>query len=365
MIIDAYPILTRRPDDVEALSLLLEEKQFRADEVLCILGKTEGNGGRNDFTRDLAMHALESLFARYLGVPPSRVQDQIIFSFSGGTEGIVAPHMVVFVRRGKLLDAPRAKKHLIIGTAWTRPFSPEEIGRLPQIEATAEAITQLMAELRLLPEDVHLIQMKGAIPSYTFAQAQEAQRQGRPLRSDMVHSRGASALGAALALGEVARDQLNDEVVCQDWSLFSGVASVSAKPGLTRTEILLFGNSPYVEGELRIGHTVMRDILDTASVRALLRDLGFAGTEQPTEEERTRFVGIFAKSEADPRGTVRGTRHTMLQDDDIGDTRYSRCVLASVLAAVTGSTQIYVSTRAEHHGPLGGGPVAIIVREAE
>jgi hypothetical protein len=31
-------------------------------EVVCIIGKTEGNGGRNDFTRDLAMMAFENLF---------------------------------------------------------------------------------------------------------------------------------------------------------------------------------------------------------------------------------------------------------------------------------------------------------------
>jgi cyanuric acid amidohydrolase len=52
----------------------------------------------------------------------------------------------------------------------------------------------------------------------------------------------------------------------------------------------------------------------------------------------------------------------MLSDDDIGDTRYARCVLASVLAAALGETRVYVSTRAEHHGPLGGGPLALLAR---
>ena len=75
----------------------------------------------------------------------------------------------------------------------------------------------------------------------------------------------------------------------------------------------------------------------------------------------SRIVGVFAKSEADPRGTVRGRRHTMLSDDDISDTRYSRCVLSAVLASVLGDTRVYVSTRAEHHGPLGGGPLHRIV----
>ncbi|MBK9754821.1 MAG: hypothetical protein IPO88_15225 [Nannocystis sp.] len=37
-------------------------------------------------------------------------------------------------------------------------------------------------------------------------------------------------------------------------------------------------------------------------------------------------------------------------------------MLASVIAATLGDTRIYVSTRAEHHGPLGGGPLAILAR---
>ena len=43
----------------------------------------------------------------------------------------------------------------------------------------------------------------------------------------------------------------------------------------------------------------------------------------------------------------------------------SRCVLSSVLASVLGETRVYVSTRAEHHGPLGGGTLALIARVGE
>ena len=147
--------------------------------------------------------------------------------------------------------------------------------------------------------------------------------------------------------------------MCRDWSLYSSVASCSAKPGLRRTEIVVFAMSSNWGGDLVIDHGVLADILDVDSIRAVAERLGLAagGTE--------RIVGVFAKSEADPRGTVRGRRHTMLDDDDISDTRYSRCVLASVLVATLGEPRVYVSTRAEHHGPLGGGPLAIIARVPE
>lgn len=362
MRVDAFKLLTDHPADVRGLRALLDDGRVRPDELVCVLGKTEGNGGRNDFTRDLAMRALEELLAPRLGVARELVQDRVIFSLSGGTEGVVSPHVVAFARSGTWSEAPGPKR-LVVGTAYTRPFAPEEIGRTAQIDETARAIAELVRALRLDPADVHLVQMKGAIPRASHEQAEAARRAGKPLRNDMVYSRGASALGTAVALGEVARDRISDDVVCVDWSLYSGVASCSAKPGLERTEILLFGNSPYARGDLAIDHAVLADILDVGPVRALLARLGLpVEGGQLTPAQTARVVGVFAKSEADARGLVRGRRHTMLSDDDIGDTRYSRCVLASVLASVTGDPCVYVSTRAEHHGPQGGGPAAIVAR---
>lgn len=363
MRITAVSIPTRHPADVSTLERHLDDGTIRAEEVVCIIGKTEGNGGRNDFTRDLAMFACEELFSKRLGIPRSEVTERMIFSLSGGTEGVVSPHIVVFSRRDDG-DARDGEKRLALGVGFTRPFAPEEIGRMPQIEETARVIRDVVAQLQADPRDVHLVQMKGAIPSYTFDAARAAEAAGRPIRSDMVFSRGASALGAALALGEVQREQLSDDVVCRDWSLYSGVASCSAKPGLTRTEVMVLANSAAWSGDLVIDHAVLGDMLDVRSMHALFARLGLEVDVQLTDEQRARLVGVFAKSEADPRGTVRGKRHTMLTDDDISDTRYSRCVLSSVIAGVTGDTSIYVSTRAEHHGPLGGGTMAVIARAA-
>lgn len=372
MRVDAFSLATDHPADVRGLEALLglhappgAPARIRPDELVCVLGKTEGNGGRNDFTRDLAVRALEDLLGPLLGLPRERVQDRVVFSLSGGTEGVVCPHVVAFTRSGTWSERPGPKR-LVVGTAHTRPFAPAEIGRMPQIEETARVVAELARELRLDPADVHLVQMKGAIPRASHDEAEAARRAGRPLRSDMVHSRAASALGVALALGEVARAALSDDIVCADWSLYSGVASCSAKPGLARTEILMFGNSAYAEGDLVVDHAVLRDILDVEAVRDLLARLGLpVAGGQLTREQRARVVGVFAKSEADPRGTIRGRRHTMLTDDDIDDTRHSRCALAAVLASILGDTRVYVSTRAEHHGPLGGGPLAIIARADE
>jgi cyanuric acid amidohydrolase len=73
-------------------------------------------------------------------------------------------------------------------------------------------------------------------------------------------------------------------------------------------------------------------------------------------------LNIFAKAEAAPGGMVRGARHTMLNDSDINSTRHARAAVGAVLASVVGNTAIYVSGGAEHQGPPGGGPFAIVAR---
>ena len=59
MRVDAFKRPTDHPADVRGRQALLDDGVVRADELVCVLGKTEGNGGRNDFTRDLAMRALD------------------------------------------------------------------------------------------------------------------------------------------------------------------------------------------------------------------------------------------------------------------------------------------------------------------
>jgi len=347
MKIDAVNIPTAHPADVSGLERLFESGRLRPEEVTCIIGKTEGNGGRNDFTRDLAMKAFEDLFSRRLGISPREVTERMIFSLSGGCEGVVSPHIVVFSTSPD--GTPQSEKRLALGIGHTREFAPEEIGRMPQIEETARVIRKVIDDIHADPRDVHLVQMKGAIPAFTA-------------RSNMEYSRAASALAAGVATGEIDAAKLSDDVVCRDWSLYSTVASCSAKPGLTRTEVMVLANSASWGGDLVIDHTALRDMLDVPSIHALFARMGMPVNGQLDDDQRRRLVGVFAKSEADPRGTVRGKRHTMLTDDDISDTRYSRCVLSSVIAAVLGDTAVYVSTRAEHHGPLGGGTVAVVVR---
>jgi cyanuric acid amidohydrolase len=75
-----------------------------------------------------------------------------------------------------------------------------------------------------------------------------------------------------------------------------------------------------------------------------------------------RIVNVFAKAESSPDGVIRGERHTMLDDTDISATRHARAAVGGLLAGLAGTSAIYVSGGAEHQGPPGGGPVAVIAK---
>ena len=128
----------------------------------------------------------------------------------------------------------------------------------------------------------------------------------------------------------------------------SGVASTSAGVELLRNEVVLLGNGAGWAGDLVIDHAVMSDAIDADAVRTVRERLG------------GELVAVLAKAEASPSGEIRGRRHTMLDDSDIHSTRHARALVGGVLAGVFGDTMLYVSGGAEHQGPPGGGPVAVI-----
>ena len=257
------------------------------------------------------------------------------------------------------------RKSLALGIAFTRLFTPEDIGRRIQAVETARAVKAAMADAAIADaSDVHLVQVK--CPLLTASRTAEATaRGGRVVTPDtyesMGFSRGASALGVAMALGEVADEAVQDERICHDFDLFSSRASTSAGIELMRNEILVLGNSAAWNSHFAIGHAVMRDALDAAAVdRALtMADMALGDAAGTTQIDR--LAALFCKAEASPTGTIRGHRHIMLDDSDIKATRHARALVGGVLAGRIGDTRLFVSGGAEHQGPEGGGPLAVII----
>jgi cyanuric acid amidohydrolase len=348
------------PNDVSALERLIDAGDVNPAEIVAVIGKTEGNGGANDFTRGFATLSYSMALAKRLGRSPEEVLKRVVFVWSGGTEGVLSPHATLFTRAAS--EKSRGKR-LALGVAVTRDFAPEEVGTVAEVRGVAEAVRRAQAEAGILdPRDVHYVQVKG--PLLTPAAIADADRRGAKLvtrdpNGSKSFARGATALGVALALGEANESELSDAVIAQRMDLYSSVASTSAGGELKNCEILLFGNSETAGGDLRIGHAVLSDVVDADAVRAAARD---AIGDRQAAVGAERIVAIFAKAEAPPNGMLRGRRTTMLSDADINYERHARAALGAVIASVTGDAAIFVSGGAEHQCKPGEAPIAAIVR---
>ncbi len=352
------------PGDVSGIVRLIDDGALDPRAIVAIMGKTEGNGCVNDFTREYATAALAGCLAQRLALTTAEVEQRIAFVMSGGTEGVLSPHMTVFTRRE--IDAPPgAQKRLSIGIAHTRDFLPEELGRRAQIDETAKAVTVAMADAGITQTaDVHFVQIK--CPLLTVERMRAAHSRGQTVVTEeayasMGYSRGASALGVAVALGEL-REAPSDASVLADWDAYSSVASTSAGIELMCNVVIVMGNAAYCASPYTIGHAVMNDAIDLPAVIGAFRHAGIDISAAGSTAARKRLVNVFAKAEAAPSGEVRGARHTMLDDSDINSTRHARAAVGGLIAGVAGTGLVYVSGGAEHQGPPGGGPIAVIAR---
>jgi barbiturase len=348
--------------DASELAALIDDGVMEAHRVVAIIGKTEGNGGVNDYTRIIADRAFrEVLVAK--GAPEEQVR-QIPIVWSGGTDGVISPHATIFATvdpaRAEQTDEPR----LTVGFAMSEPILPEEIGYVGMVRKVADGVKVAMERAGITdPADVHYVQTK--TPLLTIHTIRDAKARGQQVWTEHTHesmdlSNGTTGLGIAVALGEI--DMPTDADVMHNRALYSSVASCSSGVELDQAQIVVVGNARGVGGRYRIGHSVMNDALDADGIWTAIREAGLDLPERPrTSDLQGRLVNVFLKCEASEDGTVHGRRNAMLDDSDVHWHRQIKSCVGGVTAAVTGEPAVFVSVSAAHQGPEGGGPVAAIV----
>jgi cyanuric acid amidohydrolase len=365
---DVFRLSMAHPGDLSALERLIGNGAVRPTDIAAIIGKTEGNGGVNDFTRGYFTQSLMALLSRHLGEPADALLRRIPCVLSGGTEGVLSPHYVVLCKGGAPLAAPQEAAALAIGTAMSAPLPAEAVGRVAHMKSVADAVKAAMADAHIVStDDVHFVQVK--CPCITAARAEAAKARGQsvvtsdPNRS-MALARAAGAFGVALALDEVCADAVTDAALLTNFDVYSSRASISSGIEVEANEVIVLGNSRHWSGPLRIAHRPMADALDIGAVVGMLNDLGIDAAPQVSEDERSLLRAVFVKCEPDRRGHVRGCRHTMLDDTDINAQRHIRGALGGLIAGVIGDSRIFVSGGAEHQGPDGGGLIAAIAERS-
>jgi barbiturase len=349
--------------DAGELAALIDDGVIEADRVVAVIGKTEGNGGVNDYTRIIADRAFrEVLVAK--GTRDAQLVRQIPIVWSGGTDGVISPHATVFATVSSATAPSSDEPRLTVGYAMSEVLPPEDIGRTAMITKVADAVRVAMRQAGVTsPADVHYVQTK--TPLLTIDTIRDAKSRGHDVFTEdtlasMDVSNGTTALGIAVALGEI--DMPADADVLRNRHLYSSVASCSSGVELDRAQVVVVGNARGVGGRYRIGHGVMRDALDSDGIWAAIRDAGLELPERPHPSDLNgRLVNVFLKCEASQDGQVRGRRNAMLDDSDVHWHRQIKACVGGVAAAVTGDPAVFVSVSAAHQGPDGGGPVAAIV----
>jgi barbiturase len=350
--------------DASGLAALIDDGVFAADDVIAIIGKTEGNGGVNDYTRILSDQAFRGVLMDRGSRPEAEVK-QIPMAWSGGCDGVITPHATVFARVAGRDGVAPDDKRLSVGFAMSEVLLPEDIGRPAMVEKVAEGVERAMAEAGITDvADVHYVQTKTPLlVQETIADAHE--RGETVFTEDTLYSmdisNGTTGLGIAYALGEIEAVPAAEEI-CRNTDLYSSVASCSSGVELDRAQIVVVGNAAGSSSPYRVGHSEMKDAIDQDGIWDAIRDAGLELPERPHHTDLgDRLVGVFLKCEADSRGQLRGRRQLMLDDSDVHHHRQIKGAVGGVTAATIGDTAVFVSVGALHQGPHGGGPVAAIV----
>ena len=236
---------------------LIDDGVMAADRVVAIIGKTEGNGGVNDYTRIIADRAFREVLVEK-GAPADQVR-QVPIVWSGGTDGVISPHATIFAtvprRAGRAVRRPAA--HGRIRDERADPARGDRLrgdgregGRRRRVAMERAGITD--------PADVHYVQTK--TPLLTIHTIRDAKSRGHAVWTEHTHesmdlSNGTTALGIAVALGEI--EMPTDADIMHDRSLFSSVASCSSGVELDQAQVVVVGNARGVGGPLphrSLGH---------------------------------------------------------------------------------------------------------------
>ena len=343
-----YKFPTSSPADTTSLTSLAR-LGYSKDDILGIVGKTEGNGCVNDFSRTLASLAWDDLIPR-----------TSISIFSGGTEGVLSPH-VSFVLQSK------ERTGLIAAVGRTWQLQPWQIGSKDHVDCVAATVRKMLEAERIKAEDVQMVLIKCPLltsEKIATINASEHELLTSDTYESMALSRHASAIGIGVALRELQPERV--DAVLADGSWNTARASCSSGAELEDCHILILANDSGPDDDearptsvLRAFSGVMASAIDYAGLRAALD----AALTPVAPYKTASLVQVFAKAEADPTGLVAGQyRHTMLTDSDLHSTRHARAAVGGLIAGVTGDCHVYVSGGAEGQGPKGGGGLCIVAR---
>lgn len=349
---NVYTVPISAPDDVSGIAALFDSNIVAPADLRGVIAQSEGDG----FARGFFTLALELLLSERLGVPRAEIAETIPIMVIGGTAGLMSPHATLFVRRSVPDAQPVHPTALALGFAFTRKLESEELGTAGQAVLVAEAIAHAMADAGIAnADDVAAVEMKCPQPKPADAPGLGAGELG-------ARSRGACALGAAIALGEVDPDEISDSAIGTRTDLYARRGSASSGGELHNVRIVVIGNARGAPGHQRAGWGVMSDQLDIPGAIKAFEMAGLhvaGGCLAPAET--ARLAAVFVNAGADAVDACRNYRHTMKTDLLASYSGHvAKAVAHATVSAIAQTPLVLGNAGSEHQGPPGGNLVCVV-----
>ncbi len=365
----------RTPADTSEIERLFTEKKVDPHTVVAVVGKSEGSGLPNDYGRLLADLEIRRLLAKLRGQTPEAVAEEVTMAMSGGAPGTVAPHATVLTQRW--VDARTHEglsnfgPGLVLGRSHTTNILPQHVGRVAQVDATVDAVRRALDDAGVTElSQVHMVIVKG--PALSAESITNLIKSGiEPVTKDpgigpmgsMCYSNDAMALGVGVAMGEIDRGAISDQVIRHDWNLYSNVAATSSGGEKQKGEVLVLANRPDSLSQLRAGHGITTALGQSDGIKNALRSAGLEFDCCPSDEQKSRIAQVFGKFTLPGSPELGGARVTLLDDHEAH--HVAKAVGGAVVTSVTGLTMAFISggEANSHMGPPNGNPICAIVHK--
>jgi cyanuric acid amidohydrolase len=341
MSVDVKAFDMKSPDDLSGLEAAMTSTEAGSIRRLALLMRVAGE--YTDGSREKARAAIAALLDR------RNLSDKSQYVTVIGAEGASTPCGYAFIDNGKP-GSPNGPRRLALGTA--RAASPPEqtIGTAAFALAVKAAVEAGMNDGGMSAADVQVAIVN--VPQPTSADVGVRARKGR----------AAAALGAGLALGEIKPEQVRDDAIVSDGSLYTARVQTFTGPAITHLEVIVIGNAPGRGGDLFACNTLTTDLLDMRAVKRMLVKAGLS-LDQDGELDTGRLVATLAKLGVDPGGTVSGAPTTIFGSATPPE-KHVRAALSGALGATLHTTRLFSTFDPVQQAPIGGGTICCVVRDA-
>lgn len=341
MSVDVIQFDMQAPNDLALLESVLKRREPGDIRRLALLMRVAGE--YTDGSREKARAAVEDFLAR------RNLSEKCEYITVIGAEGASTPCGYALIDGGRT-GSPNGPRRLAIGLARVAPPPEETIGTAAYAMQVKAAVERGIRDADMSAADVETVIVN--VPQPTSGDVAVRSRRGR----------AAAALGAGLALGEIAQEAVRDGTIVGDASLYAKRVQTFTGPAIRNLEIIVIGNAPGAGGDLVACNTVTTDLLDARSVKRMLVRAGLT-LDRDGELDTSRLVATIAKLGVNPTGLVSGAPTTIFNSATAPE-KHVRAALSGVLGATLHTTRLFSTFDPIQQAPVGGGTICCIVREA-